>query len=79
MNCPAPLIYIEPPAVMAARFLALLESRGLAYIIAWQWDAASKYRNGILIVHAAAGLRPGLSRKPYLSARHTDGRLAPSA
>jgi hypothetical protein len=44
---------------MSARFLALLEARGLAYTIAWQWDASSKYRNGVIIVHTAAGPQAG--------------------
>ena len=59
MNYPAPRIYVEPTAVMSARFLALLEARGLAYTIAWQWDAASRYRDGVLTIHTAAGPEAG--------------------
>lgn len=59
MNYPAPRIYVEPTSVMSARFLALLEARGLTYTIAWQWDAASKYRDGVLTVHTAAGPEAG--------------------
>lgn len=60
MNYPAPRIYMEPTAAMAACFLALLEGKGLSYTIAWQWDVASKYRNGVITVHTAEGPQAGV-------------------
>jgi len=59
MNYPAPRIYVEPTAVMPARFLALLEAKGLGYSIAWQWGEASKCRNGVIFVHSAEGPQVG--------------------